>query len=76
MLFSLQLIFFHAWLGRRGLTTFEFIQYRRELFEKKKDVKEGKMTLEQLAEWKKEGLKNFKPTKKSRTINRKTDIKE
>ena len=71
LLFMVQLIAFHSWLTGRGLTTFEYIQYRRELAIKKKELQNGDLTVQELEKWKREALECYVPQKKSKTIVRK-----
>ena len=39
ILFDLQLIWFHVWISGRGITTFDYITYKRELQNKQKLLK-------------------------------------
>ena len=50
-LFDLQLIIFHIWLASKGITTFEYIAFRRQDAENKRDVKNGYMTERDYKEW-------------------------
>ena len=34
-----QLTFYHAWLARKGITTFQHISFKREIKMKEKDLK-------------------------------------
>ena len=68
-IFDLQLILFHVWIVSKGITTFEYIGFKREESVKKQELKDGEMTIEEYKDWRREALTN--PSKpKSRTITR------
>ena len=56
ILFDLQLILFHVWLVSKGITTYEYIHYKRERTEKKQKVKRGEMSREEYLAWDKTAL--------------------
>lgn len=39
IVFNVQLIWFHRWLDTKGISTFDHIMYKRELFNKQKELK-------------------------------------
>ena len=41
---NLQLVTFHAWIAKRGISTYDYIGYRRKLKEKEAEVKSGQLT--------------------------------
>ena len=68
-IFDLQLILFHVWIVSKGITTFEYIGFKREESVKKQELKDGEMTIEEYKDWRREALSH--PAKpKSRTITR------
>ena len=48
----------HVWLVSKGITTYEYIYYKRERKEKQQDVLNGFMTQEAYLEWDKTALVN------------------
>ena len=64
------MIIFHVWLASKGITTFEYIAFRRQDAENKRDVKNGYMTERDYKEWRSTALVD--PARpKSKTITRK-----
>ena len=67
LIFDTQLILFHNWITNRGLTTFEYIAYRRELSAKKKAYVSGEISMSEFESWKASAIRS-PPKKKSKTI--------
>lgn len=69
--FDVQLINFHVWLTKKGITTFQHVTYLRELKENQASLKNGLMTLFEFEDWKANALQSNDPLKKSKTIVKK-----
>ena len=67
LIFDIHLIWFHNWLSDRGLTTFEYIGYKRELYANKKKLVAGSMSQAEFETWKASAIRS-PPKKKSKTI--------
>lgn len=58
IVFDLQLILFHIWIFKRGISTFDYIIFKREEKQKMQKVKDGVMTRAEFIEWKDQALVN------------------
>ena len=53
---NVQLVIFHAWIARLGLSTYDYIGYKKKLKEKKAEVVAGTLTEAEFNEWKQKAL--------------------
>jgi hypothetical protein len=75
ILFDFQLIYFHLWITNHGISTFDYIVFKREEKAQKEKVKDGSMTRSEFKEWRDKALANpLKP--KSKTITKKEKKKK
>ena len=49
---SVHLVAFHAWIANKGVTTYDYIGYRKDLKEKKALLKADKLSQQEFDEWK------------------------
>ena len=66
--FDAHLIYFHIWLTKQGITTFQHVTYLRELKDNEYNLKHGAMSQFEFDKWKKQALQSNAPMKKSKTI--------
>ena len=63
------LVAFHFWISKLGISTFDYIGYKKTLREKKEEVKAGRLTLEEFNVWKRHAL-IFPVKRKSKIVTR------
>ena len=63
------LVAFHAWISKLGISTFDYIGYKKDLREKLNEVKAGRLSLKEFDDWKAHAL-IFPVKRKSKIVTR------
>ena len=63
------LVAFHFWISKLGISTFDYIGYKRDLREKEEELKAGKLSLMEFKDWKRLAL-IFPVKRKSKIVTR------
>lgn len=67
------LVYFHLWIQSKGITTFDYIMFKREMKERLGLLKDGSLTREEYDKWRKEASPD-KTMKKSKIILKVSDF--